>query len=135
MAVFAEVLAAKNTPEWWLAHYGLTNDLWDFDAAETNDSDGDGMPAWQEHIAGTDPTNRASLLAVTNFPSLNASTFVIAWPSVSNRVYEVDRATNLVSPGFESIASNIPASPPLNVHTDILQDVDKTFYRITVEKP
>jgi len=134
-AVFAEKLAAKNTPEWWLAQYGLTNDLYDFAAAETNDSDRDGMPAWQEHIAGTDPTNHASFLAVTNLPSPDASTFVIAWPSVSNRIYGVDRATNLLSPGFESISSNIPASPPMNVHTDILPGVDQSFYRVTVEKP
>jgi hypothetical protein len=134
-AVFAEKLAAQNTPEWWLAQYGLTNDGADFDVAEISDSDLDGMSAWQEHIAGTDPTNRASLLTVTNLPGPDSSTFVIAWPSVSNRLYGVDRATNLVSPGFESIASNIPAFPPMNVHTDIVQEVDQTFYRITVKKP
>jgi hypothetical protein len=134
MAVFAEVLAANQTPEWWLAYYGLTNDGSDFSAAETNDSDRDGVPAWQEQIAGTDPTNHASFLAITNLPRPDNSSFVIAWPSASNRIYGVDRATNLVSPGFESIASNIPASPPMNVHTDMLPGIDQIFYRITVEK-
>lgn len=54
-ANFTENLAASNTPEWWLALHGWTND---FDAAATRDAEPDGFFTWQEYIADTDPTNR-----------------------------------------------------------------------------
>jgi hypothetical protein len=128
-ALFAANLATNGTPEWWLAQFGWTNA---FDAAETNDADQDGLAAWQEWIAGTDPTNRSSVLAATNL-SLDASVLVLQWPSVSNRIYGLDRATNLML--FEAIATNLAATPPLNVHTDQASGLDRAFYRIKVERP
>jgi len=59
---FAMNLAAWQTPEWWLAGFGWTND---FDAAAANDADGDGAPTWQEYRADTNPTNRDSCLRLT----------------------------------------------------------------------
>ncbi|MEI8122440.1 MAG: DUF2341 domain-containing protein [bacterium] len=129
--LFAENLAANGTPEWWLAQYGWTNN---FNAAETNDADHDGMLNWQEWIAGTDPTNRSSVLSVTSlFPE--GSGFVLHWTSVSNRFYGVDRATNLILPSFDVIATNLPAAPPVNVYTDQVPGIGKAFYRISVGKP
>ena len=131
VAQFAVNLAAKSTPTWWLAQYGWTNN---FDAAETNDADHDGSLNWQEYIAGTDPTNRLSVLCVTNLRR-SESEFVLYWPSASNRTYGVDRATNLVVSGFSAIATNLLATPPTNVYTDQVPVIGKAFYRINVEKP
>ena len=89
------------------------------------------MLTWKEWIAGTDPTNRWSVLSVTNLIPWGSG-FVLYWPSVSNRIYGVDRATNLVLSGFDVIATNIPATPPINVHTDQVPGVGKAFYRIDV---
>ncbi len=50
--VFAELLATNQTPQWWLASFGLTPD----DDGALSDLDLDGLPAWQEYQAGTDPT-------------------------------------------------------------------------------
>jgi hypothetical protein len=130
-AVFAENLTAHGAPEWWLAQYGWTNA---FDAAETNDADHDGMLTWQEWVAGTDPTNSSSVLSVTNLFAVDSG-FVLHWPGVSNRIYGVDRTTNLIPPTFESIATNLAATPPVNVYTDQAPDTDNVFYRITVGKP
>jgi len=131
VALFAENLATNRTPEWWLAQYGWTNN---FNAAATNDADHDGLLNWQEWVAGTDPTNALSVLSVTNTFTA-ASGAVLHWPSVSNRIYGVDRATNLVQPGFQVLATNLPATPPLNVYTDQAPGIDKAFYRINVQKP
>ena len=127
----ANVLTNTGTPEWWLAKYGWTNDL---DTAVTNDPDHDGTATWQEWIAGTDPTNRLSVLSVTNL-STSAAGYVLSWPSVSNRIYWVDRSTNLIQPSFESLATNLPATPPMNVYTDQVPVLDRAFYRIRVENP
>jgi len=72
IAVFsAENLACRGTPEWWLALHGLTNAATDFCAAETNDTDGDDMPAWQEWVADTIPTNADSVLSFLNIRRTN----------------------------------------------------------------
>jgi hypothetical protein len=127
---FSPLLATNGTPKWWLAQFGWTNN---FNAAETSDADYDGMLTWQEWIAGTDPIDRWSVLSVTNLrPS--ASGFVLHWFSVSNRLYGVDRTTNLIMPGFEGIATNLPAMPPVNVYTDQAPGIEKAFYRIKVEQ-
>jgi hypothetical protein len=130
-AVFAECLAANGTPEWWLAQLGWTNN---FSAAETNDADHDGLRNWEEWIAGTDPTNRWSVLSVTDLFQTDSG-FVLRWPSVSNRVYAVVRATNLLVPPHVVIATNLPAMLPVNVYTDQVPAIGTAFYRIVVEKP
>ncbi len=55
-AVFVLKKTSKGTAELWLSSYSQTNGT--PDQAELLDGDGDGAAAWQEYIAGTDPTNR-----------------------------------------------------------------------------
>jgi hypothetical protein len=64
------------------------------------DDDNDGMIDVDEAVAGTDPTNRLSVLCIVNsgFRAWN-SEFFIRWQSVSNRWYTVQAATNLLT-GF-----------------------------------
>jgi hypothetical protein len=71
VAVFsARLTPPHHVPEWWLAGYGWTQD---FEAAAESDSDGDGLAAWQEWKAGTDPTNALSVLKVIGFDWSNIS--------------------------------------------------------------
>jgi hypothetical protein len=67
----------------------------------------------------------------TNSPVV-AGQFVLCWPSVSGRTYAVMMATNLMA-GFSNLATNIPATPPMNVHTDTVDNVPARFYRVKVE--
>ena len=136
-AAFAENLTTNTaTPQWWLAQYNWTND---FEAAATNDTDGDGMPAWAEYVAGTDPTNgdsRLSVVAISNAIPPSATNIVVQWLSVSNKTYRLERSTNLVStPPFDfNVRTNIPATPPLNTETDTTATGQGPyFYRIGVQ--
>ena len=90
------------TPYEWLASYGLTNGGATFDQAAVADTDTDGLSAWQEYIAGTDPTSPASVFRAAGTPPS-----VLSWSSASGRVYSVYWTTNLMN-GFQCIASNIP---------------------------
>ena len=75
-ATFAENLAPLGTPEWWLAAFGLTNG--GCAAAELDDADSDRVPAWQEWLADTVPTDRLSVLAITGITPTNGG-FRVEW--------------------------------------------------------
>lgn len=106
-------------------------------AAEPDaDPDADGVPNWNEWVAGTDPALKGSVFAMTNAPALNEyGRAVIHWPSVAGRVYAIERSTNLTSDAFAPIASGLPAVPPLNIYTDTIPQGPSAFYRIRVTRP
>jgi hypothetical protein len=124
VATFIEQVAADpaGTPYAWLAQYGLTN----FDVDAVADQDMDGLPAWQEYIAGTDPTNTASSFRVVESPRN-----VLNWNAASGRIYSVYWSTNLLS-GFQSLATDIAA--PQNSYTNVTA-VPSANYQIRVRKP
>ncbi|HBA85545.1 MAG TPA: hypothetical protein DCZ95_15785 [Verrucomicrobia bacterium] len=127
---FADAFASHGTPEAWLGQYGWTNA---FDAAEANDADGDRMAAWEEYVAGTDPTNAASFFQVSGFRS-QVSGFVLRWNGVSGRLYSIDGNTNSLITGHWSLITN--NLPPNGVWTDATHGADGMIhYRLGVQKP
>jgi hypothetical protein len=132
--VFKANLATNNVPQWWLAHYGLTN----LNVDALRDVDHDGMLTWEEWVAGCDPTNKASVFRFASAGGAPGQGNVIRWPSISNRFYGLTRSTNLVlgTNGFLVLpgASNMPATPAMNSYTDDVQGVGPYFYRINVRE-
>jgi hypothetical protein len=110
-AFLAPELASNDVPKWWLAEQ---NPAWanDFDAATTNDADGDRVLTWQEHRAGTDPTDGNSVFVVAP-EHLNGDT-CLEWHSPRNDPalppFRIDRSTNLLA-GWELIDGHVPRSP------------------------
>ncbi len=129
VATFAENLTAQGTPEWWLAGYGWTNQ---FETAAEADADHDGMPAWQEYVAGTSPVDSSSCLRL-GARQLGASTLQLSWPSASNRMYSVFLATDLAPGGFVSLTNLLPATPPMNVFTHSALSNGNRFYHVEVQ--
>ncbi len=122
---FNETYTPHGTPQAWLDKYGLTSD--------TSDTDGDDMPEWAEYKAGTVPALNTSRLSITNVSTTVApggAGIVLQWPSVFGRTYAVDRATNGVYTNFVPLATNLPATPPGNVHTDSAAVPPRAAYRI-----
>ena len=127
-AVFAPNLAAQGTPEWWLAGHGFSND---FDLAELTDLDFDGMPAWKEFLANTDPASELSLLQFEEIaPAVDGNETVLRWQSASNRVYSIWRSAALPDGFGLWVATNLPADPPQNAYTDQTDGATIRFYRI-----
>jgi zinc metalloprotease ZmpB len=100
-------------PDAWELRYfpSLTN------SAGTTDSDSDGLTDWAECQAGTLPEVPESTLLMNSAAWSASDDFDVQWQSVTNRLYSLDLATNLAS-GFSGIASNIPATPPVNTYHD-----------------
>jgi hypothetical protein len=114
-----------------LAQYGWPGN---FTVAEANDADGDGLTAWQEYLAGTDPTNAASVLGITGLQAgPDPTRMLISWLSASNKLYSVLKSTNLITGWM--VATNLPAHPPMNVYTDTVNWVENLFYKVQLETP
>ena len=107
VAVFAEnVTANTGTPEWWLALHGWASD---FEAAATNDTDFDGVPASDEYLADTIPTNGASYLHL-----IGISTGGVDWVGGTGVVQYVEQCTAPGSNEWSALATNLPPTPETN---------------------
>ena len=119
----------------WLAAYGLPPD----GSADYLDSDGDGLSNWQEYLAGTNPTNASSVFKITGGQALPGGQFVLRWLSVSNRLYDVMRGTNLAAGAGAFVpvpgATNLAGTPPQNICTDSVSPAaTRAFYRLTAHQ-
>lgn len=98
------------------------------------DPDHDGMNNWNESLAGTDPSEPSSVLAITAAAAGSGPQYVVRWPSVAGRVYAVERSTNLLEGAFVPMATNLPAIPPVNVYTDTVPASASLFYRVRADR-
>ena len=115
----------------WLEQYGLPTD----GSADNADTDGTGMNNWQKWIAGLNPTNSASILAMTSpAVSTNYTGVEVTWQSVTTRTYYLQRATNLVPPAFSSIRSNLVGQAGTTSYTDsTATNGGPNFYRVGIQ--
>ena len=81
-------------PYAWLDGFGLAEGI-DYEVAAFTDTDGDGYPAWEEYVAGTDPTDDASVLMA--LISMQEGVLSVTWtPDLgSARVYTVEGKASL----------------------------------------
>ena len=128
-ATFTNQVATNNTPYSWLAGYGLTN--YNTDAAA--DQDGDGLTAWQEYLADTNPTNSGSRLAVTSL-TIVSNQVRLAWTGGSSAWQYVECRNSLTDTnGWRAVYTNIPPTPVTNTLFDAgAGSATSRFYRIKV---
>jgi len=116
----------------WLQQYGLPTD----GSADFADPDHDGVSNYQEWLAGTDPTNAASVFQMQT-PIPGATGLLLSWNSVTNRIYSLLRSTNIAQPAVMScIVTNITGQKALTFKLDTnTVPSGKYFYRVQVTGP
>jgi len=130
-ALFAENISPNGVPEQWFVEQGLDGD---WETVGLLDQDGDGMLSWEEWVAGTSPTNVADVLKMDMEVHAVGNSSMLAWSSVSNRVYKVWRSTDLTE-GFRQVSGNLQATPPVNTFNEPQMPVGQpVYYRISVER-
>jgi len=100
-----------------------------------SDTDLDGMLAWEEYFAGTDPTNRASVFAVS--PVIQGGRWGLEIPASSKPGTPVSiyRSTNLVNGGWQFVTNYLRTNA---IGTDIWIDegasnsLPRIYYKISV---
>ena len=102
-------------------------------ALPEEDADGDGLSNVGEYVAGTVPTDGASVLAVNLF-EMTSGGRVLRWDAVAERSYRVLMSRNLVYEPFVPISQSLLY--PVNVYTDEVERAEGAlFYRIEVNGP
>jgi hypothetical protein len=93
------------------------------------------MLNWQKSVAGLNPTNAASLLAMSPVVRNSAAGVTVSWQSVNTRTYFIQRATDSTAqPAFSGLRSNLVGQ----ASTTSLSDTTATnggpyFYRVGVQ--
>ncbi|MDF7799028.1 hypothetical protein P4C99_06110 [Pontiellaceae bacterium B1224] len=100
----------NGTPILWLdGYYDVPGDFPDWDAAALSDTDGDGLLAWEEYVAGTDPTDGNSVLKISSLVSVGAD-YIVSWQSVEGKSYSIITNASLAYPNAGVVASGIPGA-------------------------
>jgi len=98
------------------------------------DTDGDAFSDGIECAQGTDPTLNEDFLSSVSVDHIQHDV-IICWTSVSNLNYDIVTKTNLANPVFESVlATNIPATPPMNCYTVPVNQSHFNFIRVRIER-
>jgi hypothetical protein len=117
----------------WAQQYGLPTD----GSVDYADLDGTGFNVYQDWIAGLNPTNALSVLAMLPpAPTNNPSGLVVSWESVSNITYFLQSGTNLgAHPAFSTIQSNLVGQAGTTTYTDTnAVGNGPIFYRVGVQQ-
>lgn len=89
-------------PDWWMIQYfgHPTGEAQDLSRAQ-DDADGDGASNLQEYIAGTNPTNRNSVLTIRVAAGIPDGNTQLEWPAAAGRIYQMQFTTDLANPNWQ----------------------------------
>jgi Tol biopolymer transport system component len=118
-------------PDLWMMHYfghptGQAGDL----SLTQNDADGDGMSNLQEFLAGTDPTNPASVLRLQIGVQVSTpNNVMLNWPTVPGKNYRVQFKDNL----NDAVWSEVPGAAVVGLQGSFSIPAGRSsrFYRVT----
>ena len=121
-------VTAKGIPHWWLA----ARDIDINSDTDDEDSDNDGKTNAQEYEAGTDPTDKESVLAVQAVTA--GAVTNLKWKTVSGRNYRLEQSTNLTLWTPVTGKNLIVGDDSEHSHT-MPTTSEQTFYRLVVWTP
>jgi outer membrane protein assembly factor BamB len=125
-------------PAEWIEQYYPGTDSNDYPVVASSDTDGDGMTAWQEYVAGTVPTNSSSCLRAGIVTS--NGNVLVSWPTLSatgagysglTRYYDLESRLGLLGGAWQGVGGvvNISGNNSTVIYTNATPS-SAGFYRI-----
>ncbi|NCD34805.1 MAG: hypothetical protein EOL87_15485 [Spartobacteria bacterium] len=116
--------------EWEMNYFGSLTAV---NGAPQEDWDEDGFSNYNEWYAGTDPTDPSSALSMQMDKIIAGTGLVMSWESAEGKTYAIQMTTTLIDGSFtNTVASDIEATSPVNVHTNPMEN-GCAFYRVIVQ--
>lgn len=109
----------------WFPLFTATN------AAPTADPDGDGFPNSSENIAGTNPTNAASLLKIDSIKQ-DITGATVTWRSVVGKSYQLGFRSPITASGWTPVGVPVMATGITTSKLDPNGTSTNRFYRVQV---
>jgi hypothetical protein len=119
-------LPSVTSDEWKLSFFGSLDSP---QAADNADPDGDGVPNWQEYLAGTNPTNSASNLHLTSSLASNHGVN-LSWLSAPGKGYVLEGRSGLS--GTWSAVTNVAGDGYLQ-KVPLSNTTGTRFYRLRLQ--
>jgi hypothetical protein len=100
------------------------------------DDDGDGVPNWQEYLAGTDPTQAGSCLQVLQTAWINQPVrgMAVTWLSATGKRYIVERSPRADGPTWTPVGSDLLGDGFIMTCTDTSATGKAQFYRVRLQQ-
>jgi hypothetical protein len=116
---------------WWSTYFPDSSD-W----VAADDADNDRFTNAQEHALGTDPTDPASLLRITDV-SRGPSTVTIVWDSVDGKAYQIEATTDLANSDSWSNKGDQVTADGTSASAEVtpVAEGTKEFYRVRLVTP
>jgi len=120
-----------DVPAWTLRTITLPNPSATYSVAfEGTASWGHGVCIDDVLILGSDVGETPVQPRVSDISSDSPAEMVIKWDSAEGHVYRVEFTPSVADHAFSNLADSIPASPPVNTHTDHVGFVRQRYYRV-----
>ncbi len=103
---------ADSIPDWWTILYfghptGQASDL----SQAQDDADGNGMSNLQKYLAGLNPIDPNSILAVSIVPDVSGTNAVLSWAAVAGKNYQLLSTTDLSNQNWQAVPGTVMAVP------------------------
>jgi Tol biopolymer transport system component len=112
--------------DWEVAYFG------DLGRDGLGDYDGDGLTDRQEYLAGTDPTNKGSVLQVVTITPVSGGPVTLLWSAVPGKNYKIQYKNDVNYPWTELPDAITAASTTASALDATAAQVARRFYRVVL---
>ena len=97
----------------------------------TGDFDGDGQSDLAEFLAGTDPTNSASVLRLTQSLVPGGGMVSVQWDAIAGRKYRLQFKSAVTGATWQDVAGDVVAGGPTATKVDAaINGITQRYYRV-----